>query len=183
MSRNIVLYGMMGVGKTTVARLVADRLGRMAVDTDAEVERFVGQPIPAIFAQAGEAYFRAVEHQVIRRLATADDLVLSLGGGAVLSDDNVADLMLSSVLVLLDADADVLADRLRTDDGQRPLLAGDLRARIAEVLDERGPRYRQVADLTVDAAAQPDVVADAVVTAVQHLGDVLTPSEHEQVMP
>ena len=183
MSRNVVLYGMMGAGKSTVATRLADRLGRGVVETDDEVERVVGMPIPTIFADRGEVFFRAAEHQVVREVARADDLVVGLGGGTVLSDDNVAELLLTGVLVELRASEDVLVERLRDDNGERPLLAGDLATRVADTLAARAPRYAAVADHTVDADQPPDAVVDAIIAWLLTTDDVLTPSEHEQVMP
>ncbi len=183
MSRNVALYGMMGAGKSTVARLLAERLGRGVVDTDDEIERAIGLPIPQIFAERGEAFFRAAEHRVVREVARADDLVISLGGGAVLADANVADLLVSSVLVELRASADVLVGRLAGSAGDRPLLAGDLTTRVTDTLAARAPRYAAVADHTVDADADADEVVDTIIAWLLTTDDVLTPSEHEQVMP
>ena len=182
MSRNIALLGMMGAGKTTVATLVADSLGRTPVDTDAEIERWVGDPIPVIFATRGEAVFRDLERQVVEELAKLDDLVLSLGGGTVLRDDNVASLTLTGVLVELRARPEVLVERLRKEGDGRPLLAGDLDLQLRKTYEERADRYAEVADLTVDAEQPPAEVARAIVDWTLTAGDVLTPSEHEQVM-
>ncbi|MBW3659039.1 MAG: shikimate kinase [Actinobacteria bacterium] len=182
MSRNIALLGMMGAGKTTVAALVADALGRTAVDTDAEIERWVGDPIPVIFATRGEAVFRDLERQVVEELAKLDDLVLALGGGTVLRDDNVASLALTGVLVELRARPEVLIERLRSGSDGRPLLTGDLDTQLRKTYDERADRYAEVADLTVDAERPPAEVARAIIDWTLTAGDVLTPSEHEQVM-
>lgn len=184
MSRNVCLIGMMGVGKTTIARQLAETLGRTAVDTDDEIVRFVGRSIPEIFAEAGEEYFRAVERQVVREVARADDLVIALGGGAVLSDANVAELLLTGLIVELRAPADVLAARLRDQaDGRPLLLGGDLDGRIDALLDARADRYAEVADVTVDAAGSIDEVVGAILAVALERGDVLTPSEHERLLP
>ena len=181
MSRNVCLVGMMGVGKSTVATLVGDRLGRRVADTDEEIRRWTGASIPELFESKGEAGFRELERQVVEELATYHDLVLSLGGGAVLRDDNVASLLLSGVIVHLDVDPDLLIARLG-DGADRPLLAGDLAAQVHATHAARDARYRSVADVTVDASGSPAEVTDAVITWALAQGDVLTPSEHEQVM-
>lgn len=177
-----MLYGMMGAGKSTVAGLVASRLGRTAVDTDDEIVRWTGRTIPQLFAERGESGFRELERQVVEELAKVDDLVISLGGGAVLRDDVCASLLLSGVLLHLDAPAGVLAARVAQQGGDRPLLDGaDVSERVAAILEERLPRYREVADGTIDASGTPEAVAEAVVEwAVAH-PDVLTPSEFEAV--
>lgn len=182
MSRNIALLGMMGAGKTTVASLVADALGRTAVDTDAEIERWVGEPVPVIFATRGEAAFRDLERRVVEELAKLDDLVLALGGGTVLRDDNVASLVLTGVLVELRARPEVLIERLRDQSDGRPLLAGDLDTQLRATYEARADRYAEVADLTVDAEQPPEQVAREIIDWTLTAGDVLTPSEHEQVM-
>jgi shikimate kinase len=112
MSRSICLSGMMGAGKTTVAEVLGRRLGRSVVDTDREIERWTGRSVAEIFAEGGEAAFRDLERQVVVEVARVPDLVVALGGGTVLRDDTVADLLLSGVIVHLDVPVDVLAERL-----------------------------------------------------------------------
>ncbi len=181
MSRNLCLIGMPGVGKTRVAEVLGRRLGRRIADTDTEIARWTGRSIPELFDDHGEAGFRRLERDVVEELATYHDLVVSLGGGAVLRDDNVAALLLTGVLVHLDAPVEVLVDRLQGGQ-RRPLLDGDLRGRLTATHAERDARYRAVADVTVDATAEASAVAEDVLQWALAQGDVLTPSEHEQVM-
>jgi shikimate kinase len=184
MSRNIALLGMMGAGKSTVARELADRLGRTFVDTDDEIRRWTGRSIPELFAAHGEAGFRDLERQVIEELAKLHDLVIALGGGAVLRDDNVSSLLLTGVLVELRTTPEVLIQRLIGEHDTRPLLGSpdELAARVRSVHAERADRYADVADLTVDAGKTPDGVVHDILEWAMTQGDVLTPSEHEQVM-
>ena len=184
MSSNIALFGMMGVGKSTVGRFLATRLGRGFADTDVEIARWRGLPIPDIFRLEGEPTFRGYESQVVRDLATYHDLVISLGGGTVLSDANVADLSLTSVLVLLDAPTEVLVERLtvEAEAGGRPLLEGDVAERVATVHAQRAERYRAVADHVVDAAQPADMVVEQILEFLREQRDHLTPSEFEAVM-
>jgi shikimate kinase len=181
MSRNVCLVGMMGVGKSTVATIVGDRLGRRVADTDDEIRRWTRSSIPELFEAKGEAGFRELERQVVEELATFHDLVVSLGGGAVLRDDNVASLLLSGVIIHLDVPPDELVRRLGTGD-DRPLLAGDLPAQVHATHAARDARYRAVADITIDASEPAADVAQEVIAWALAQGDVLTPSEHEQVM-
>lgn len=184
LSRNLAVFGMMGAGKTTVGRTLAERLGRRFADTDDEIVRWAGQPIPAIFAERGEAGFRAMEREVVVELSRFHDLVIALGGGTVLDDGNVTDLLLTGVLVELRASPDVLVARLRDEADGRPLLAGDdLDATVRRTLAERAERYAAAADLSVDADRDVDAVVADVLEWAREAGDVLTPSEHEQVMP
>ena len=182
MSRNLCLSGMMGAGKTTIGTLLADRLGRRLADTDDELRRWTGRSIPELFTTRGEAGFRELETKVIAELSTFHDLVLSLGGGAVLNDDNVSDLLLTGVIVHLDVPAEVLVERL-TGDTDRPLLAdAALADRVPATLAARQERYLEVADVVIDGARPPEEVVDDIVTWAMGTGDVLTPSEYEQVM-
>ncbi len=184
MSRSIALAGMMGAGKSTVGRALAAALGRGFADTDAEVERATRSTIVELFATHGEAGFRLAESRVVSELGRHDDLVIALGGGAVLSDDNVSDLMLTGVIVVLDAPLEVLRGRVAAGPGTRPLLTGsEADDRLATTLARRRPRYLEVADVVVDAARPVDVVVRDVLDWALEQGDVLTPSEHEQVMP
>lgn len=183
MSRNLCLFGMMGTGKTTVARILGQRLGRRVADTDDEIRRWTGRSIPELFAEHGEDGFRDLERQVVEELAKLHDVVVALGGGTVLRDDNVASLALTGVLVHLDAPVDVLAERLADEAADRPLLAGDVTERLASTAAARVDRYARVADVTIDATAGAGDVAEAILAWAMQQGDVLTPSEHEQVMP
>lgn len=182
MSATISLTGMMGAGKTTVGQALASRLGRRLVDTDDEIVRWVGRSIPEIFATEGEAGFRRYEAVVVRELAAVPDLVLALGGGTVLTDGPVADLTLTGVLVHLDVPLDTLVRRVGDGSG-RPLLGDDPRARLAEVLALRDERYREVADVVVEADRPVEEVVDAVLSWLRHHRDVLTPSELEAILP
>lgn len=186
MSRSIILLGMMAAGKSTTAVLVARRLGRELIDTDAQVERLVGATIPAIFSAHGEARFRELEREAVAAISDRDDAVIALGGGAVLDAANVELLRRHGYLVHLAVPVEVIAARLASvtsETPSRPLLAGgDLRERLDRILAERGPLYDDVAEITVAATAEPDGVAQRVITAALSAGDVLTPSEHEEVM-
>lgn len=186
MSRNLCLAGMMGSGKTTVGRLVAERLGRRFVDTDAELARWTGRDPGELLVAEGEERFRELEHRVVTELGGHIDLVVALGGGALLRDDNADALALTGAIVLLDAPAVVLAERVARDGTLRPLLgeaaAGPaLVERLAAIGGERDARYRAIADGVVDASGTPEDVTEAVIEWAVAALDVLTPSEHEQV--
>lgn len=120
--RNIVLIGLMGVGKTTVGRLLADALGRPFADTDAVVENEAHATVTQIFAQEGERRFRALESEAVRKAAALRGQVIAVGGGAVLDPSNVTHLRSTGDLVLLDGDPQTLSRRV-ADAASRPLLA------------------------------------------------------------
>lgn len=176
---------MPGAGKTAVGTALAARLARGFADSDVEVERAIGRPIATIVAEAGIEFFREAEHQIVRRLLRHDDVVVALGGGAVLRDDNVAEVLLTGVLVHLDVPVEVLVDRLLADPeevARRPLLHGDPALALRRLHAERAGRYREVAEVVVDAAGPVDEVVAALLAWAHGAGDVLTPWEHEQTM-
>lgn len=161
---NVVLTGFMGTGKTTVGRLVAERLGHDFVDTDVVIEERHG-PIPTIFAEQGEAAFREIERNLARELAARTGIVISTGGRMMLDPANAEALGATGRVYCLVADPDEILRRVTTDPShiERPLLAGpDPRARILELLAERTPLYRRFPQ--VDTGGRPPAeIADEIV--------------------
>jgi len=152
--RNIFLVGLMGAGKTTVARQLARRLGKTFYDTDHEIERRTGVRVQVIFEIEGEPGFRAREAQVLGELAALEDVVLGTGGGVVLKPENRAVLRSRGFVIYLRASPRDLHQRTRHDKS-RPLLAtGDPLARLEELHRVRDPLYCEVADLVVDTGRQ-----------------------------
>lgn len=147
---HLVFVGMMGVGKSTVARVVADRLDRRLVDSDTVIERREGRSVRDIFAQDGEAAFRALETEVLlEALASSEPLVIAAAGGVVLSERNRAALKDSGAKVVwLCADPATLVERVRGG-GHRPLLDEDPAGTLQRMFREREALYREVADAIV----------------------------------
>lgn len=153
-SRNIILVGLMGAGKTTIGRLLARHFERTFVDSDHEIEARTGVRIPVIFDLEGETGFRARESAMLAELARRDQIVLATGGGAVLDPANRALLRESGVVVYLRAQADDLWHRTQRD-ANRPLLRGaDPHARLQELYAIRDPFYQETAHLIVDTGRQ-----------------------------
>lgn len=151
---NIFLVGMMGSGKTTVGRALAQRLKLPFVDTDRILVERTGVPVATIFEIEGESGFRRRESTVLAELASGDDQVIATGGGAVLAAENRAVLRAGGTVVYLRARLDHLWERTRHD-ASRPLLAtADPRATLAALLEARDPLYREVAHVVVDTGTQ-----------------------------
>lgn len=147
---NLYLVGPMGVGKTTVGRLAAKKLGKGFVDLDEEIEARAGASIPWIFDVEGEAGFRRREADILEEYSLKEDMVISTGGGIVLNEGNRQVLRRSGVVVYLNASVDQLYSRTSRDK-KRPLLqVADRRKVIAELKKARDPLYCQVADLVID---------------------------------
>ena len=160
--RNLVLIGFMGVGKSTVGRLLAEALGWKLVDTDGLISKIAGASIPDLFASEGEDVFRRRESQIVLGVCAGDRQVISTGGGAPLRDENSRALLGAGLVVWLTARPEVVVVRTRRRVGQRPLLAGDEEplTKVLRMLAERGPIYQRLAGLVVDTSDRsPQVVA------------------------
>ena len=167
-SPNIILTGFMGTGKTTVGRLLAERLGREFVDIDDQIVAHFGKTIPEIFAEDGEAAFRVAEAQLCARLGELAGLVISTGGGALVNPGNRAALAASGTILCLTASTDEILRRLDATQN-RPLLPGsaeERRARIRDLLHQRRHAYAAI-PLQVDTTGrEPAAIADAIERAL-----------------
>lgn len=139
--RSIVLVGMMGVGKSSIGRRLAARLELPFVDADTEIEQAAGMPIPEIFAQHGEPYFRDGEARVIVRLLSGAPLVLATGGGAYMRQATRDIIRQRGVSLWLKADADLILRRVRRRNDRPLLQSGDQLATIERLIAERYPVY------------------------------------------
>ena len=157
---NIVLIGMPASGKTTVGKLVAERLGRTFIDTDDLIVAKAGKSIPNIFAQEGEAAFRTLESDVIREAGALTGAVIATGGGAVLRPENVTALKQNGRVFFLDRSP----ERLSPGTG-RPLFADPQQA--FQLYAQREPLYRAAADVTVDANGSAEEAMRQVASKVE----------------
>ncbi len=161
----LILVGMMGAGKTTVGRLLADRLGWRFLDSDAQIMEDTGHTVPELFTERGEAAFRAEEERVLVEALSGDEpVVVSAAGGVVLSPANRELLARSGTVVWLRADPMVLARRVGDGSG-RPLLDDDPASALVALYEERRPLYDSAASLAVDVDnLTPDQVVERILT-------------------
>ena len=159
--RHIWLIGMMGSGKSTVGRLVADRLECPFYDTDSAVEAAAGMSIVEIFERLGEEGFRDRERTAIAGIVTDPAGIVATGGGAVLDSANVEAMGESGTVVLLAVETEVLVERL-AEDGQRPLLLEGIESAIRSIARVRTDLYEESADVVVDASQPIDTVVEQV---------------------
>ncbi len=149
---SIVLIGMMGAGKTTLGRRLANELGREFIDLDREIERRTGVTVATIFEIEGEADFRVREAQLLAEvIRRPDHLVIATGGGVVMQPMNRARLMACPCVVYLRVEPEVLLARTRHDRSRPLLQVPDPLARIRQLVNQREPLYREVADLVIES--------------------------------
>lgn len=168
--QTIVLVGLMGVGKTTVGRRLARRLGLEFADSDFEIEKAAQMTVGDIFSSYGEDYFRAGERRVISRLMDGPPRVLATGGGAFVNAETRTLMKEKGITIWLDASLDVLVERTSRRD-TRPLLQdGDPEEILRKLLEERGPVYAQ-ADLKVQSSDGPhDTVVNSIIQKLKNKG-------------
>ena len=172
MTDNLFLIGLMGAGKSTIGKQLARELGKEFLDSDSEIESRTGVTIDVIFDIEGEQGFRRRETGMLRELVEKRGIVLATGGGAVLTAENQQLLKDNGWIIYLQAAAEHLAGRVRLD-RRRPLLqSGDKLAKIRDLLAQREPIYRQLADTVVETnhRSVPSVVREIsrIITRISH---------------
>jgi len=170
----IVMVGMMGAGKSAVGQALAQRLGVPFLDSDHEIERAAAMSIAEIFARDGETFFRAREAEVISRLLAQGPSVLSVGGGAFLAEPTRAAIAAAGVSVWLQADVELLWERVRHK-STRPLLrTADPKGTLMRLAAEREPLYA-LAEIAVEARPEYSVaeMTEAVIAALLARPDIL----------
>jgi shikimate kinase len=174
LKKTIVLVGMMGAGKTAVGRALAQRLGVSFLDSDAEIEVAANRTVPEIFERDGESFFRTKETQIIERLLAEKRCVLSTGGGAFLSEQNRMNISGKGISVWLNADLELLWNRVRNKDTRPLLRTPNPKSTLQDIYDQRVPTYA-LADMTVVSEEEYSIedMVDRVVEALTTRPDVL----------
>ncbi len=176
--RSVVLVGMMGAGKSSIGRRLAQRLGLGFVDADAEIEAAAGMTIAEIFASYGEPYFRSGEQRVIARLLDGGPQVLATGGGAYMNSETRTGIRQKGVSIWLKADFDVLMKRVkRRATADRPMLQGDPAQRIRQLIAERYPIYAEANVTVISREVSHEVIVGEIVAELAGVLGIPAPVE------
>jgi len=172
LDRPVVLVGLMGVGKSTVGRRLAKRLGLSFVDSDAEIEDAAGYPAAEIFERYGETDFRDGERRLVARLIEGEVRVIATGGGAYIDQRTRELLNERAITIWLDAPVDILAERTSRRDTRAQLRNGDPKAVLEKLADERRASYAQA---HIHVRSGDGAHKDVVEAIIQALDEYLTP--------
>jgi shikimate kinase len=167
-SRSIVLVGMMGAGKSSIGRRLAERLGLPFVDADHEIELAAGMSVSDIFAVHGEAGFRDGEARVIARLLDGGPVVLATGGGAFMREETRGRIKARGASIWLKAEPDVILRRVKRRNTRPLLQTGDPAATIAHLCDERYPVYAEADTTVMSRDVSHDKIVGECVEALLH---------------
>ncbi|MEX0617477.1 MAG: shikimate kinase AroK [Pseudohongiellaceae bacterium] len=175
---NVFLVGPMGVGKTTIGKVLAEQTGLSFFDSDREIESITGADIPWIFDVEGEAGFRTRESKMLNELTRRNDIVLATGGGAVLSEANRDVLRNRGVVVYLRASIAQQIDRTSRDKNRPLLQTPDPVARIKELMKERDPLYREISHIIVDTNRRnPRAITAEIIDRLKSVAANSTPQD------
>ncbi len=172
--RHIYLVGPRASGKSTLGRLLAERLAMPFIDMDKVIEEHVGSSIADYVRTNGWEAFRAMETGVLQQICVLDPRVVATGGGVVLAADNRQLMTTCGVVLFLRADAEVLLERLRQEPlpGQRPALTGlPAEEEMRQTLAQRAPLYAACAHAVLDAALEPDALLEQALAALRSIRD------------
>ena len=165
---NIVLIGYRGTGKSTVAKILGQRLKRAVMSTDTEIVKEAGQSIPQIVEQFGWDHFRELETQMCRKLHDQTNLVIDTGGGLILKEENVNIIKANSTIFWLTAEVPTIVKRI-SGDTQRPSLSGTKTfvEEIEDILNERTPKYQAAANHVIPTdRTTPHQIAEAILSLI-----------------
>lgn len=173
-NNNISLIGFMGTGKTSVGKLLSQKLKRESIDTDEMIEKETAMTIGEIFEQEGEAHFRKIEKDLIKRLSGETNKIILCGGGVVLNKENIQNLRKSGKTVLLEAEPEEIYRRIQQDQ-RRPLLKGKMNLNtIKELLGQRQEAYLASGDIVVTTTNKTlEEISDEIIMKLNKEGGLI----------
>jgi len=160
----IVLIGYRGSGKSTVGKILAEKLGLRYIGMDETIEKEAGLSIKEMVAQFGWEHFRALERALSRKLRDCKDCVIDTGGGAVMDEENARNLCKDAFVVYLKTSPSVIIDRIKSAQDRPPLMGEDFLSEVKEVLSLREPVYEALANLVISTdKLTPRQIAEAII--------------------
>ncbi len=164
---NLMLIGFMGTGKSTIAAKLKEALKVEQIEMDALIAEEAGMSIPDIFEKFGEAHFRDLETEMLRKFKEKKPVVVSCGGGAVLRDENIEIMKGQGKIILLTATPETIYERVK-DSNDRPVLNGNMNvAYISELMEKRRARYEMAADIVITTDGKSaDEICNEILEAV-----------------
>lgn len=166
MTKNIILCGFMGSGKTSVGTALAKKLGKEFIDLDKYIEQNEGLTVSEIFARFGEDYFRDLETKAVTLLGSTGGKVISLGGGTALKSQNIPPLKQNGIIFYLDVTANTVLNRLKGDT-TRPLLKENKEQVVLNLLNTRAPIYASVCDYAVNSNGSVDYAVNQILNIIK----------------
>jgi shikimate kinase len=161
--KTIILTGMMGAGKTTIAKVLAEKLNIKSIDIDSLIEQNEGEKISEIFSKKGEKHFRELEKNTILNTFFSEDLVISLGGGALENKETRELLLNNSNVIYLQTSPEVIFERIKSNT-ERPLLCGNMSVeKISEILEKRIENYQSATYTITTDNKTPDQIAEEII--------------------
>ena len=163
----IYLCGVMGCGKSTAGKLLAQKLGMKFTDLDDYIENREGMSIPDIFSEKGEPYFREKEAQAVKELS-AENSVVACGGGTIINDNSARIARENGTVIFLDIPFEECYKRIK-DDPHRPLVVNNTKEKLHEIFSTRHDIYMKNSTLTVEADKSPSLLCEEIISAVKNL--------------
>jgi len=163
MTKNIVLIGLMGSGKTTIGKQAAEKLNMKFADTDELIVKKANKSIKLIFAEDGELFFRDLESEVIKEISEQENIVISTGGGSVLREENIDSLKKNGILFHLYAPAEELFKRIKNDT-ERPLINTENPVETLKIIQNRREMFYNQADYKINTSKKsPQETVDEII--------------------
>lgn len=150
---SIIFIGIMGSGKTTIGKKIAQIMDYDFIDTDQEIERITGMKVSEIFKKEGELRFRSEETLALKRIGKEAPAVIATGGGIVLKKENRDIIKNMGIVVYLDADVDVITERVSRNKNRPLLREGNIREKVQKLSEERKNLYLEIADIVIDTGS------------------------------
>jgi shikimate kinase len=163
--KTIILTGMMGAGKSTIAKILAEKLNIKSIDIDSLIEQNEGEKISEIFSNKGEEYFRKIEKETIENIFTSkvENLVISLGGGAFENNETREILLKKANVIYLQTSPEIIFERIKSNT-ERPLLCGNMSIeKISEILEKREKNYQTATYKITTDNKTPDQIAEEII--------------------